>query len=299
MATRQPEVAVAFTIRHRFSWTMATLRRLYAHAEVPFRLYCVDGGYPPAARQQLESFLADKDNVVWLAAPRFIYPNEALNLALSRVAEPYVLLLQNDALLDRHALGSALETIKRLGADVVSPEVLDNVHGAPAPHHESSMALGIQERADGVWVGLESSPEEQAGYRRLRMFEMHCLLMKVQALRAAGPLLPFNVHEHIDLALTWWKHDRSIFLDPASRVLVVDTPPEPLRAYETPYYRFRWDRTRARQSQEYIRAKWRMANLFDVMGFVEEKHGALKAEAVLQDGASPFESDQWPAVISA
>jgi hypothetical protein len=118
-------------------------------------------------------------------------------------------------------------------------------------------------------------------------------------LRAAGPLPPCNVHEHIDVALAWWRQGRSIYLDERSRVLIMDTPPEPLRDYEIPYFRFRWDWTRARQSQEFIREKWRMANLFNVMSFVEEKHSALRPETIVTRYESALEADQWPAEISA
>ena len=298
MLSQQPEVAVAFTIRHKFIWTLASLRRLYALAGAPFRLYLVDGVYPREVRSELDAFLADKTNVVRLAARRFLYPNEALNLALGSITEPYVFLMQNDVLIGRDAIASALETAKRVDCDVVSPEVLDNAAGAPAAHHESTAALIIRERGDGVWVEPDSSPEERNGHRRLYLFEMHCLLMRVEALRAAAPLPPINLHEHVDMAIAWWRQDKSVYLDEASRVLIMDTPPEPLRDYELPYYRFRWDWKRALQSQEYVRDRWRMANLFDAMPFVEQKHRALQPETIVTRYESALEADQWPAEIS-
>src|ERR1700741_2784090 len=117
--SQQPEVAVAFPSRHKFIWTLPSLQRLYALAGVPFRLYLVDGVYPREVRSALDAFLADKTNVVRLKARRFLYPNEALNLALRSITEPYVFLLQNDALIGRDALASALGTAKRLQCDVV------------------------------------------------------------------------------------------------------------------------------------------------------------------------------------
>jgi hypothetical protein len=296
---QQPEVAVVFHIRHRFAWTIATLQRLYALSGAGFRLYLIDGVYPQEVREALDAFLADKTNVVRIAARRFLYPNEALNLALARVTEPYAFLLQNDVLISRDALASALATLRRLDCDVVSPEVLDNVAGAPAAHHESSAALVIRERADGIWVEPDASPEQRDGYQRLHHFEMHCLLLKAEVLRAVGPLPPLNVHEHVDLAVALWRQKRTVFLDRASRALVIDTPPGPLRDYECPYYRFRWDAGRARQSQELVRQRWRMANLFDVMPFIREKHTALQPPAVVAGYDSALETDRWPAEISA
>jgi len=297
--SQQPEVAVIFTVRHKFAWTLAALRRLYAQAGPPFRLCLVDSVYPHEVRAALDAFLADKTNVVRIAARRFLYPNEALNLALRGVTEPYVFHLQNDVLLSHNALGSALATIRRLDCDVVSPEILDDVAGVPGLHHESSAALVIRERSDGVWVEPDPSPEQRDGYMRLHHFEMHCLLLKTEVLRAVGPLPPLNVHEHVDLAVGLWRQNRTVFLDPASRALVIDTPPNPLRDFECPYYRFRWDAARARQSQELVRQRWRMANLFDVMPFIREKHTALQPAAVLAGDDSALETDQWPAEISA
>jgi GT2 family glycosyltransferase len=293
------EVAVAFVAREKFAWSLASLRRLYALAGVPFRLYFVDGGYPPEVRPALDAFLADKSNVVRIAARRFLYPSEALNLALAGMAEPHVLLLQNDVLLGRGALASLLESAHRLQCDGVSPEVLDSASGAPQAHHESSMPLAVHEREGLIWIEPEASSERREGYRRLHHFELHCMLFRTRSLRALAPLAPLNVHEHVDLALGLRQAGGMVYLDENARVLFMDTPPLPLRDYECAFYRFRWDRTRARLSQEYVRNKWRMGNLFDPLPFVERQHGALLPQNVLQRYDSALEADQWPAEISA
>jgi GT2 family glycosyltransferase len=293
------EVAVAFVIREKFAWALASLERLYALAEVPFRLYFVDGGYPREVRAALDGFLAGKSNVVRLAARRFLYPSEAWNLALASIAEPYVFLLQNDVLVSRGALASALDTARRLDCDGVAPEVLDSASGVPQAHHESSLPLAIRERQGQIWIESDAAPERRGGHRRLQHFEMHCLLLKSQAARALAPLPPLNVHEHVDLALALWRAGKSVYLDEGARVLFMDTPPLPLRDYECAFYRFRWDRARARQSQDYVREKWRMANLFDSAPFVERQHGALLPGKVLERYASALEADSWPAEIPA
>jgi hypothetical protein len=89
-----------------------------------------------------------------------------------------------------------------------------------------------------------------------------------------------------------------VYLDGHARALFMDTPPLPLRDYECAFYRFRWDRTRARLSQEYVRDKWRMGNLFDPGPFIERQHSALAPGKVLTGYASALEADQWPAEIS-
>ncbi len=298
-AAPPPEVAVAFVIREKFAWTLASLRRLYALAGVPFRLYFVDGGYPREVRAALDAFLADKPNVVRLGAPRFLYSSESLNLALGGITEPYVFLLQNDVLIGRGALPSLLETMRRLDCDGVVPDVLDSAAGAPQPHHESSMALAIRSREGRLWIEPDASPERRDGYRRLHHFELHCLMLKTEALRPLLPLPPLNVHEHVDLSLALWRAGRAVYLDAAAHVLFLDTPPLPLRDYECAYYRFRWDLGRARQSQRYVQEKWSMGNLFDPLPFVQRQHTALQPGKVLTSYASALEADQWPAEISA
>jgi len=298
-AAPPPEIAVAFVIREKFAWALASLQRLYALAGAPFRLYFVDGGYPPEVRAALDGFLADKTNVVRIMARRFLFPAEAWNLALARVAEPYVFLLQNDVLIGRGALASLLETARRLDCDGVAPDILDSAKGAPQAHHESSLALRIREREGRLWIEPDPSPEQRDGFRRLHHFELHCLLLKTRALRSLGPLPPLSVHDHVDLALALWREGRTVYLDERARVLFLDSPPLQLRDYECPFYRFRWDLGRARLSQAYVQDKWRMGNLFDAIPFVERQHAALEREMVLTRYASVLEADQWPAEISA
>src|SRR4051794_34941306 len=110
-------VAVAFIIREKFAWSLASLKRLYALAGTPFTLYFVDGRYPAEVRPEIDAFLSDKDNVVRVAAERFLYPNEALNLVVGRAEEPFTFVLQNDILIGRDAPQMLLRSASELGAD--------------------------------------------------------------------------------------------------------------------------------------------------------------------------------------
>src|SRR3954469_25108584 len=130
-------VAVAFIIREKFAWSLASLRRLYALAGTPFTLYFVDGRYPTPVREGLEAFLAGKDNVVRIDAGRFLYPNEAFNLVLERASEPFVFQLQNDVLIERDTLRRLLDATAAVGADLMVPSVLDLQDGKPALHRDA------------------------------------------------------------------------------------------------------------------------------------------------------------------
>jgi GT2 family glycosyltransferase len=299
VAANRAEIAVAFVIREKFSWALASLRRLYALAGAPFTLYFVDSVYPSAVRAALEEFLAGKDNVVRIEAGRFLYSSEALNLVIERIAEPYLFLLQNDVLIGRHALESLLETARALDCAVVAPVILDTDTGVPAIHRDTAKPFAIVEEAGRTYVTRTAPQERLKGRPRVHHFEMHCMLMKAETARAVAPLPPLSVHEHIDLAIDLRRLGHAAYLDDRARVLYMDTPPLPLRDFECPYYRFRWDPLRARQSDGYVRSKWRLADLFDAMLFVARQHTALRPEAVLTRYESVFEADLWPEEIAA
>lgn len=264
-------LAVAFVAREKFSWSLASLRRLYALAGTPFTLYFVDGRYPHEARPGLERFLADKDNVVRVEADRFLYPNEALNLVLERAQEPYILLLQNDVLVARDAPAALLRAAQTRRCAVVAPVTLDAESGTPAPHREQEGA---------------------------RHFEMHCLLLELAAARSVGPLPPLSVHEHIDLGEALRGRGAEACFEDSARALFLASPPFPLRDFEQAYFRFRWDPARARLSQEHVRATWRLEALVDTTQFVARQQRALRPEGLLQRYASPFSDDLWDETLA-
>jgi GT2 family glycosyltransferase len=292
-----PETAVAFVIREKFAWSLASLERLYALAGAPFTLYIVDGVYPPAIRAGLENFLADKPNVVWIDADRYLYSSEALNLVVERMTEQQVFLLQTDVLIGRDALKFALETMRELQCDAVAPLILDTDAGAPAVHRESNLPVAYTEEGGKLYIHREAAPESLKGRRRVHYFEMHCLLMTAAAARAVCPLPPLSIHEHIDMGIAMWRAGMTTYLDERARVLFMDSPPLPLRDFEVPFYRFRWDPVRARQSDGYVRDKWHPADLFDGMHFIAHQHAALRPEAILRSYDRALEADPWPAEL--
>lgn len=294
-----PEAAVAFITREKFAWALASLKRLYALGGAPFTLYLVDGVYPPAVRAGLEVFLSDKPNVVRIDAGRFLYPGEALNLVIERLAEPWLLLVQNDVLIGRNALASMLETARILGCDAVIPRVLDTDTGSPAAHRDSDTPRILLEKNGQVYFKPTANPELRAGCPRVDIFEVHCLLLSAAAARAVSPLPPLSVHDHIDLSIAFWRHGMTAFMDERIRVLYMDSPPLPLRDIECPFYRFRWDAVHARQSDAYVRSKWRIPGLFDAKSFIARQQTALQPEAILTRYDSIFELDPWPDEIPA
>lgn len=288
-----PDVAVAFVIREKFSWALASLKRLYALAGAPFTLYFVDGVYPQSVRAEIDAFLGVKDNVVRLEAERFLYPSEALNLVVERLREHHVLLLQNDVLISRDSLAHLLETAHLLGCDVVAPQTLDMEQGRPEVHRLTDRPRCIAEEDQRIYVERAWTPEVLRGRTRLHHFELHCALFSTAALRTVHPLPPLNTREHIDLAVAFWKQGLRAYQDDRAQAVYMPSPPLPLREYECDYFRFRWDLGRARLSHEYVENKWRLADMQSAMRFVEQQNEALAPERVLRHDAGS-ETDSLP-----
>ena len=247
-------------------------------------------------RPQIDAFLAEKDNVVRIAAERFLYPSEALNLVLERATEPFTFLLQNDVLIGRGVPALLLESAAALGADVVMPVILDNDQqdGRPGQHRDSDEPVLFRDDAQGIRAWADTSPEWKDGCRRIHYFENHCLLARTAALRAAGPFTALSAYDHVEICLSLWRQGAVAYAQPRARVLFMDSPPLPLRAYECPFFRFRWDPVRARLSHAYMAGHWKMQNLFDKSPFVARQHLALQPGAVLDGYAPPFATDSAP-----
>ena len=293
---REPEepVAVAFVIREKFSVSLASLRRLYALAGASFTLYFVDSRYPAQVRPAIDDFLRDKPNVVRLQAERFLYPNEALNLALGAAREERFFLLQNDVLIARNTLALLAESLELLDADVVVPEILDIETGQPARHRGADERVSFVER-DGTIHGTTELPQQWTlGRRRVDFFEWHCLLARTEVLRSRAPFPPLSFHDHIDLCLDVWRARQAVYEDERARVLYVGSPPLRLRDFECPYFRFRWEPGRMRLSDSYVRGKWPLAELFDPAHFIAHQHQGLRPENVLERYDSAFAADTWP-----
>jgi GT2 family glycosyltransferase len=291
-----PSLAVAFVVREKFSYALASLERLYRLAAVPFTLYFVDGRYPPALRTGLDAFLADKENVVRLEPLRFVYPSEALNLVVERVTEPYIFLLQNDVLLGSQALARLLAAAQATDADVVAPEVLDLADGKPGLHRDADYEapVAFTEREGKIHAPAEAAPRPMGEYRRIDYFELHCLLARTSTLRALAPLAPLSMHEHVDLSIALWRRGGKAILEERARVLYAGSPPLPLRDFDCAYFSFRWDLGRAQLSDRYVRARWPIAELFEPPQFIAHQRQALAPEAIASRYDSAFAEDAWP-----
>jgi GT2 family glycosyltransferase len=298
-----PRIGIAFTIREKFGWALAGLRRLYAYAGEPFTLYLVDSVYPAEIRAELLAFLQDKPNVEVIEPGRYLYPNEALNEVIARLKEPYLCLLQNDVLVEPHFLSHMLETCEALPCDLVSPLIYEYFNGERHLHREGS-AIGTMVQTGGAFqfkIQGQTNIAPAAGKKpeiiKTTRFEMHCLLMTAAAARRAAPLPRINTRDHIDLALRVWRAGCSSYLDERAEVGFVDVPP--IHDYDSDFFRFRWDVPLAEQSHVYLKKAWNIANFPSVMGFVHHQNEALHPELLRRAETVTSEIDLFQNAVPA
>ncbi|CAG0988654.1 hypothetical protein BURK1_02148 [Burkholderiales bacterium] len=301
--SNEPQVAVAFVVREKFGWALASLVRIYRFADVAFRLYFVDCGYPKPVVAEIDRFLADKDNVVRLVSPAFLLPNESLNLLLPRVTERYVCIVQNDVLVGRGFLGEQLATFARHGCDIVQPHTdeIDGETGAMRPHRHEYTDTGIVRQGGRLLVQVPAGdlPPTLSEVRRIRHFELHTLMLTTRAARQMSPLPAINSREHVDLAVHAHARDFVAYVNERARAAYVLPP---IRDDDAEYFRFRWDERLALRSHELVMQRWRIANMPTAMSFVVQHRRFLDPRLVRRtapDSAAWSEADiyddaNWP-----
>lgn len=284
-------VAVAFVVREKFGWALASLERLYRHATEPFVLYLADCGYPPPIRAEIDRFLAGRDNVVRLDSPRFLLPNESLNLLLPAVTERYLFVVQNDVLVEPGFFDELLDTFGRQRCDIVQPHTdeIDGATGAVRPHRAEFTDTGIVPRGDllFVQVPLAELPDPLPEVRRIRHFELHTLALATEAARRMAPYPAINSREHVDLAVHAYRLGLTACINERARASYVLPP---IRDYDVPYFRFRWDEGLAYRSHEVVMRRWRIGNMPSAMSFVAE-HGRFLDPARVR--ATPPDAARW------
>lgn len=255
-------LAVGFVARERYSWAARALAALLERCRRPFALYIVDGRMPERRRKELDGVLRGRRDARYIEAGRYLLPNEAKHLVLSQSAEDYVLMLENDCLVEPGAVEALLEAAARFQSAVTVPVLIERNFRGDHVHHDGKLGR-LRENPDGT-VSLIPDPEmirafhKEEEARRVEFFENHCLLLdrrRVGALERPPDYL--NVDEHIDLALRLRKAGLAAVMEPRARVRFQSPPP--ILADEREFYLKRWDVEKAARSNAFVRAHWRIS----------------------------------------
>lgn len=271
----RPKSTIAFVPREAFSTTQRTLETLFERTTKPFHLVCVDGGSPPHVQSYLEQ-AADQRGFTLLRTEPYLTPNQARNLALPYVKTPYVVFVDNDAIVSPDWLRPLEKCAEETGAWVVGPLYFEQqperhrLHMAGGTCRVEVDELGrrhVRERhhhAHQVYREISERIERH----ETELIEFHTVLIAMAAFQRLGPLDEglLNHGEHADLCMSVRQAGHKVFLEPHSRVTYV--PPQKLEATDREYFFLRWSEAWATASTQRLIEKWNLSPdhpEFDVM----------------------------------
>jgi GT2 family glycosyltransferase len=256
------DVTIVVVPRERFSMGPRAIEHLYANTPPGFSLVCVEGNAPRRIARKLAR-LAEANGFELVRTDRFLSPNQARNLGLSRASTRYVVFIDNDCFVEPGWLDALVACAEDTGAWVVGPLSFE---GDPA-EQVIHMARGILEisEVDGkrsysnrhtnkgerfpeVSPPLERTPSDYV--------EFHCVMARREAFDAIGPLDErlLSTREHLDFSLSVRRAGGSVWSEPASHVTYV-TPP-PLRWGDFRFFMRRWSETWNTASLRHFDSKW-------------------------------------------
>jgi GT2 family glycosyltransferase len=259
------QVTIVVTQRERFSYTKPSLESIYAHTKIPFHLIYVDGNSPPHVKRYLKE-QAQQRQFKLIRREQYLFPNQARNLALRQVNTPYVVLLDNDALVTQGWLAALIQCAQETAAWSVAPLYLE---GLPED--------GIVHLAGGD-VGFSERQGRKTLFRRHRFLkrplarvqdklqrmetgyvEFHCVLVRTEVFTTVGFLdEQFLSHgDDIDLSLSVRAAGGKLYFEPSAIVSYVSPPP--FEESDLPFFLLRWGDEWNRMSLEHLCEKWELA----------------------------------------
>ncbi|MGD9764943.1 MAG: glycosyltransferase family 2 protein [Candidatus Binatia bacterium] len=260
----EPLVTIAVIPRERFSFTARSLDNICRETEFPFHLLCIDGRSPRAARRALRERAEQYGGEV-VRAEQYLTPNEARNLALRQVRTPYVVFIDNDALVTPGWLRALIECAEETGAAICGPLQLIGELSEQRVHLAGGTAHIAEENGRRRFRDCHHHPGANAAEvapalvrQRTEMIEFHCMLVRMEVFERLGPLDErlLNMMEHADLCLAARAAGLSVFFEPRSVVTYV--PPPPLAFADLPYFILRWSEDWTRKSLAHFAAKWQL-----------------------------------------
>lgn len=269
-------VAVAVLVREKFSVALECLQSLYGGTTVPFRLILVVNAYPSHVLQQLRTFLADKHQVTEITlAGHHRLPNEALNAAMGALSEDYLVIVDNDMVVEAGYLESLLHTAERRAADVVQPLLLEGrgslVHFDPpisSIEHVDGRVISMCARIQAKAAKFPGVPCRATGVeRQIKHIERHFVMFSRRAVQVLHPLEAFiNTREWLDISLRFDQAGLQIWFTPKAvgRYVMTQVRPE-----DRDYFEFRWSTVLGEFSNQYVRDKWKIADFAPSTEFIE------------------------------
>ncbi len=261
-----PRATVAFVPREVFSTTQRSLETLLKRTREPFDLVCIDGGSPPEVREYLEQQARER-RFTLVRTDHYLTPNQARNLAVAHTRTPYVVFLDNDAIVTEGWLSALVDCAEETGAWVVGPLYFEFLPEGRRLHMFGGQCrIEVNERGERVYHerhhlahALLSDVEETLVRRETELIEFHTVLVDMQAFEKLGPLDEglLSNGEHGDLCLMVRGAGRSIFLEPKSKITYA--PPKQLAEADEEFFNLRWSEAWAAATHRRMTEKWNLA----------------------------------------
>jgi GT2 family glycosyltransferase len=269
-----PVATIAVVPRETLSQVRACLETLVSNTRPPYRLVVVDGCYGRSTRRWLDRFVRARDALL-LRSDRALTPNEARNAALAVVDTEFVVFLDDNCFVRPGWLEALVACAGETGAAIVGPlygwrtgrysKETVHVFGAEAhiavdgdrrelvdQHFNTRMPL------DEATATLSRTTSEAA--------EFHCMLARTQLFEELGPLDEglLSLHEHLDLCMLARRAGHTVWVEPASVVVVERSIPLP-RA-DRAFYILRWSEQWNRATIDRFAEKWQLDGSDTVAG---------------------------------
>ena len=278
-----PKVTIVVVPRERLSFIQRSLSTIFDQTPLPFNLIYVSGGLPLSVQQDLEAE-ASRKGFTFIHSEDYLAPNQARNLALPYVTTPYVVFLDNDALVTRGWLEALLKCAEETGASIVGPLYLIGEFDR-AIVHMAGGRLHLKEEAGNriLWdeqYMFDTSLSEATTRLRRRScdyVEFHCMLVRTDLFERIGPMDEQlrSLHEERDICLSALREGGSVFIEPRSIVTYV--PPPPFEWWDIPYFMLRWSDSWTVTSVRHFNKKW---NIKEVRHISDSKNAYEEGSVV-------------------
>lgn len=247
--------------RERHSVARECLEFLLAFTREPFEIIYIDSNGPGPVADRLAKLAAEHPSLRIIRSDKNLYPYEAKNLAVKHLPADarWVAFVDNDVKVFPGWLDRMIEAAEETGTRAAHPLYLFEHDGQTTIH----MAEGLIQTVPGPralmqpvmnLVGMRL-PQVSGLKRSLDAFcEFHVFLLRRDLLEEMGEFEPLTLSEDVHFSLKLRERGEKIVFEPASVVTYVAGPP--FETYDLPYFRFRWDLERARQSNEASVARW-------------------------------------------
>jgi len=201
-----------------------------------------------------------------LRTEQYLTPNQARNLAFQYVETPYVVFVDNDAIVSENWLAPLEQCADETGAWVVGPLYFEH---EPEQHrlHMAGGRCRIEEDELGQRYYQErhqhahqvySKIGEQLDRHETELIEFHTVLVTRSAFEHLGPLDEglLGRSEHGDLCMLVRQAGQKIFIEPRSRITYI--PPQQLEKADREFFFLRWSEVWSTASIAHMAEKWNL-----------------------------------------